>query len=71
MRSSEEDPQCTDNEAFERAIRHEMLLHDVVIAEGFQVAPLEEKVIRLDSPRTVEDVHAHVLSILQTIQLGR
>jgi len=36
-----------------------------------QVAPLEEKVIRLDSPRTVEDVHAHVLSILQTIQLGR
>ena len=37
MRSSEEDPQCTDNEAFERAIRHEMLLHDVVIAEGFQV----------------------------------
>ena len=36
-----------------------------------QVVPLEEKVIRLDSPRTVEDVQAHVLSILQTIQLGR
>ena len=36
-----------------------------------KVAPLEAKVIRLDSPRTVEDVQASVLSILRTVELGR
>ena len=73
MRSSEEDPDCTDNEAFERAIRHEMLLHDVVIAEGFQVRrcaepfslrplPAAERVWQRDALACHAPTHASVTS---------